>query len=712
MATKTAGREYRKGRSILTRRDVERIAEVYDGQTGTIDALVRRYRVPRYSIIRAAKAGGYRSKRNRKIWTPADDDYLRQNWGRLHAEEIADHLGCSVCACTLRKKRLGISTRNFEDLSIRDLEELTRIDHRQWHGFIERKWLRAWQQPRRCDAPPVTRVPIDELHAFLRAHPDVFDYAGANSYVRGVLELNTLPTAPRFKRLTCRSEVWTDGMRDTPVGPKVHHGDVQVRPLRHSYGMASCGASGGTSFWAPTYEVSPSCPRCGCKVSRFSEGIYSDEDPGQGETIALLAAKLGLAWKDGALVDSDGQQVKDDALLKYVFSTRRQAGKAFRVFSRLLENGLSVCPTHPISEERLLPDITGIRLRDNQKQAFELLRATGHIGDYSPPSMGKSTFGVYVLTRLAGRHVVFVPTEVLREQWVKALRRMTPGARVRRVWKPSHTEVAVLDHDGAVRCVVDIYNYRTAHEFKDEKYVAAIFDESHRLPGNSAHRLVLINHEFRISMTASPYREDGRERAIQRFAGTSIGGDWRPYRASGQIADVPVRVLVVNDLDEKFDALRSLVKNGRVLVFCEALADGRRVERELGIPFVYGNSKRKLDSVMDERVLAISKIGDCGLSLPEVNRVVELSFHGGARAQSLQRYGRLLHGRDGVEHTVLMTLRELSLYAKRLTALESHGCRIRIQLYTGTRGRRPETTPASLAKGSDNPWMRLLGMAA
>jgi DNA excision repair protein ERCC-3 len=506
--------------------------------------------------------------------------------------------------------------------------------------------------------------------------------------------------------------VWTDGVRDTPVGPKVHHGDVQLRPVRHTYDMASCGATGGTSFWTPVYEVSPSCPRCGCKVSRFSEGTYSDEDPGQGETLTVLAAKLGLAWNDGYFVDAEGHRVTDEALLRYVFSTKRQAGQAFRVFSKLLENGLSLCPTRTIKAERLLPDITGIRLRDHQKEAFALLQSTGHIGDYSPPSMGKSTFGVYVLSRLAGRHVVFVPSDVLRDQWVKVLRRMTPGVRVRRMWKPSHTEVTVLDRDGLTRCVVDIFNYRTAHDFKDSSYVAAIFDESHRLPGNSAHRLVLINHEFRISMTASPYREDGRERAIQRFAGTSIGGDWRQYRDSGQIADVPVRVLVVNDLDEKFDALRSLVKHGRVLVFCEALADGRRVEKELGIPFVYGGSKRRLESVVNERVVAISKIGDCGLSLPELNRVVELSFHGGARAQSLQRYGRLLHGRDGVEHTVLMTLQELSLYAKRLTALEERGCRIRIQLYTATRGRRPETTPAGLTKGNDNPWMKLLGMAA
>jgi hypothetical protein len=550
------------------------------------------------------------------------------------------------------------------------------------------------------------------LHEFLRAHPDVFDYAHANAYVRGVLELYRLPTAPRFKRLTCRSEVWTDAERATPVGPQVHHGDVKLRQLRHTYALESCGAVGGTSFWAAIYESSPSCPRCGCKVSRFSEGVYSDDEPGEGETLNVIAGKLGLAWKDGCFVDADGHKVTDDALLRYVFSTRRNAGKAFRVFSKLLENGLSVCPARPITSERLLPDITGIRLRDHQKEAFALLRSRGHIGDYSPPSMGKSTFGVYVLTRLAGRHVVFVPTQVLRDQWVKALRRLAPAVRVRRAWKPSHVEVTVLDRSGEVRCVVDIYNYRTAHDFKEERYVTAIFDESHRLPGNSAHRLVLINHEYRISITASPFREDGRERAIQRLAGTSIGGDWRKYRNAGQIADVPVRVLVVNDLDEKFDALRSLVKQGRVLVFCEALADGRRVERELGIPFVYGGSKKRLETVMGERVVAISKIGDCGLSLPELNRVVELSFHGGARAQSLQRYGRLLHGRDGVEHTVLMTLRELSLYAKRLTALEERGCRIRIQLYTGTRGRRPETTPALLAKGTDNPWMQLLGMAA
>jgi len=711
MSTKFPPRKYRRGRALLSRRDVERIAAAYDGSSNTIDDLVKRYRVPRHAIARAAKIGGYRTRRKRKEWTPADDAYLRAHWGRVPTDEIAARLECTVCSASLRKKRLGISTRDFNDWTITDLERLTRIDHRAWNLFVERKWLQVWFQPR-TGASPVTRISIDSLHSFLRAHPDVFDYGRASAYVRGVLELNNLPPPPRFKRLLCRSKVWTDGERDTPIGPKVHHGNVQLQSLRHQFSMDNCDTAGGTSFWSPIYEMSPSCPRCGCKVSRFSDGIYTDDDPGEGDTLNAIASKLGLAWRDGVFVDATGQAIQDELLLRYVFSTRRNAGRAFRVFSKLLEHGLSLCPTTPLTPERLLPDITGIELRAHQLDAFALLQRSGHIGDYSPPSTGKSTFGAYVLTRLAGRHVVFVPTAVLRDQWIRALRRYAPRVTVRQRWKPSSTEVTIFDRAGEVRCVVDLFNYRTGHDFAKERYVMALFDESHRLPGNRAHRLVLIEHEFRVLITASPFREDGREGAIRRLAGESIGGDWAEYRKRGQIADVPVRVLVVNDLDEKFEALRALVKHGRVLVFCEALEDGRRVERELGIPFVHGSSKRRLDSVTDERVVAISKIGDCGLSMPELNRVVELSFHGGARAQSLQRYGRLLHGRNGVEHTVLMTLRELSLYSKRLTALEERGCQIRIQLYTAARGRRPETTPTKLASGSDYPWSMLLGMAA
>jgi hypothetical protein len=104
--------------------------------------------------------GGYKTKRQRKSWTEAENTYLRDHWGRTPAEEIAAALGRTLGTVQLQKKRLGISTRYFDDWTIRDLEDREYglgIDHRLLHCFISRGWLRAWEQPR-SGAVPVTRA--------------------------------------------------------------------------------------------------------------------------------------------------------------------------------------------------------------------------------------------------------------------------------------------------------------------------------------------------------------------------------------------------------------------------------------------------------------------------------------------------------------------------------------------------------------------------
>jgi hypothetical protein len=252
-------------RTFLSKEIIKQIAKVYDGQTHTIDALVKRYCLERHQVSRAARRGGYKTKRQRKSWTEAENSYLRDHWGRTPAEEIATALGRTLVSVQLQKKRLGISTRDFDDWTIRDLEDREYglgIDHRVLHRFINRGWLRAWQQPR-SGAVPVTRVSIDNLHRFLTEHPEVVNPTKVTRHARGLLELEKLPPPPRYKLLTCRSESWQDQIKPTPVGPKVHHGDVRVADKHHTFEFKSCAAVGGTDFWAPTYVESPHCPRCG-----------------------------------------------------------------------------------------------------------------------------------------------------------------------------------------------------------------------------------------------------------------------------------------------------------------------------------------------------------------------------------------------------------------------------------------------------------------
>lgn len=702
---------------ILSEAQLKAIAAVYDGQTETIERLVKRYGVKRHNIVAAAKRGGYKTARKRNKWTAEKDRFLRENWGRKGIDEIARSVGATATACRLRAKRLKVSSRNFDDPTVLDLENLTKVDHRQWHFYRDMGWLVAWEQPR-AKGTPIVRVTREELHSLLRRKPEILDYRNASARARAALELDSLPEPPKSKRVTCNSEAWTDNKKLTPVGPRHTGSAMALEPRNHTFSLKSCSEEGGTSFWVPLYASDISCPRCGCKVSRYSEGKgeYSEvEQNGTEDVMAALAGKLGLRWTGEGLVDRTGAAVRDERLLAAVFDGNRSGGRAFGVFQRLLSAGLNLQRLTPVPEELWLPDITGMQLKADQQQAFDEFCATGRIGVHIPPGRGKSTLARHILSRLPGDHVVFVHTKLILDDWVEAFKALPVRVSVKTIARTNlHTEVTLFDRGGQVRCRVEIFNYRTECTFDAKTYRVRVFDESHFLPGRHAVRLLYkVKAEYQLSLTATPMREDKRSGMIEVISARSIGGDWGTYRDNKEIPDVPVQVLVVEDLDAKIAAaVKELDPTQRTLIFSDSLAVGHKVAAALGVPFVHYGTKDKLATVRANRVVVLSRTGDCGISVNDVEHVIEVTFQCGGRAQSLQRHGRLLHSQSARRHTVLMTRDEVSLYFKRLTILEKKGCRVSLKLMSGQRGRPPVITPIKAWERRPSLWCDILSLAA
>lgn len=656
------------------------IARRYDGTSEVISALCGEFGLLRHNVHRIAKAAGYRTTKQRKAWDEKENEYLRQHWHRSSPDTIATHLGRSVQSVVLQKKRIGIGRYDGDDLTIHDLEAATKVDHRQWHEFIERGWLKAWAKPRLNGATPITRVTINHLKTFLTDHPEVINFATAGSYLRALLEVHTLPEPPRYKLVSCQSDSWQSGAKATPVGAKFHHGTVTLEDRHHEYSLDSCATVGGTDFWQPIHEVSPCCPRCGCKVSRYSErAVYRDDTPDEGETVAIIAAKIGLKWSEGAFRNEDGEAITQDQLLSYVFSSKRSPGKAVRVFQRLLEKGMSVISNNPVDPTRLLPNLLSYDLHEHQKETFANFLSSGALAVGWWPGWGKCFFGAIALTRLAGQHIVFAHNGTVLETWLAHLQRYAPRVEIHKEWKPARTRVRVFDADNSLRCTIHFFSYMTRYAFENDAYVLAIYDESQWLPGNSSHRKALINCEYRIGLSASPYREDGRADLIGMLTGQTVGEDWNEGIEDGLLKSVPVQVWLVGSLEHKHAMLaKLLLDDKRTLIFSESIEDGQTIAARNGVPFIYSATKDRLDVVRDNKVICMSRVGDCGLDIPDLTRVVEFSFHGGSRAQSMQRYGRLLHSREESEHVVLMTHQEHERFGKRLRVLSKKGFQITV----------------------------------
>jgi hypothetical protein len=57
------------------------------------------------------------------------------------------------------------------------------------------------------------------------------------------------------------------------------------------------------------------------------------------------------------------------------------------------------------------------------------------------------------------------------------------------------------------------------------------------------------------------------------------------------------------------------------------------------IPFIYGETKDRLDVIRESQACVVSRVGDEGISLPRIERVIEVVFLYGSRMQESQRAG-------------------------------------------------------------------------
>ena len=700
---------------VFTEKQIRQILRRYDGRSETITELVKKFRCARHNIRATAFANGYCTTRKRKSWSPREDAYIKENWGRISGDEMCAALGRTYNSINLRRKRLGAwSTRDRTDsYCIRDLEQLTGIDHRYWHDFESRGWLRIFNQFGRSEVTAVC-VTTESIKALLNEHPEIYDYAHAPPTTRAAFELFSLKPAPPYKRVVCRSDSWVDGSKLTPTGFQVHHGEPRLVEKKHKYTLKSCAKLGGTGFWTAIYDMSPTCPRCGCKVSRFSEeGVFSFEDPGNVETLNHIAGKLALKFVDGKFVDAGGHRLDDADVMRYVFSTHRNPATAVTVFRKLLASGLRIIDDSPVRAEDQAPNLLGYELAPEQQRVFGEFTACGNIGIYWPPGSGKQYLGCYAMTTIRGPHRLFVHSDTIRDGWLEHLQRYAPFVTIQKRSKPTRCVVTVFEsNSGAVRSTIEIWNYRTRYSFGDSPCQIACFDEAHFLPGNHAHKLAMLNSRYRIALSATPYRGDGREALLESMTGKSLGKEWGKTNAAGrEIPRIPIKVMIVRDVEAKFAAIQQLTKrSGKTLIFSEGLADGKRIAYENGIPFVFSETKDRLPILRSNRVVCISRVGDCGLDIADLATCIEFSGLGGSRAQSLQRVGRLLHSRTARQHIVLMTAKELALFSRRLEVLEEKGFPLKIAMFRATkRGRRVAVAPSAIRQTAQSQWWQLLG---
>jgi DNA excision repair protein ERCC-3 len=304
-------------------------------------------------------------------------------------------------------------------------------------------------------------------------------------------------------------------------------------------------------------------------------------------------------------------------------------------------------------------------LRDYQKEAWQMFLKFSHIGVFYPYGAGKSMLGLYAIAKVKGLKLIVVPSLTLKEQWEKRIKEM--------LTRVSNDEYMIVAYHSATKDWV-----------RRKEYSLVIFDEVHHLPANVFSLFSFIPRKYTIGLSGSPYREDGRTELIFALTGYPIGGNWSYFWKAGIVKKPRVVVIVVKTFDDKvFELSRLLEEKAVTIIYCDSISKGKLISGKFKCQFVFSETRERLKQIEkaldSEGYVVLSRVGDEGISLPEIQRIIEFDFLFGSRRQESQRVGRLFHATEEGEHYVLMTLDEFTGYKKRLYALMEKGIDVEVQ---------------------------------
>lgn len=367
----------------------------------------------------------------------------------------------------------------------------------------------------------------------------------------------------------------------------------------------------------------------------------------EGEELHGSKEALDTAWQKYRpfLHDRDEKRIKVNSK------------RAFDLIASLVKDGVLPFSIKPIDPADLTERKCDFELRDYQKQAWNALLQYSAIGVYYPPGTGKTIIGLWVMTHLKPPHLIAVPTKLLQEQWIERI-------QVHTDLKPD--EYDVLTYQAAIK------------KGAAKKYTAFIIDEVHHQPANYFIKMALIKRKYTIGLSATPFREDGREEYIFALTGKPIGLSWEYFKKLNIIKSPTCHVWIVKNLEAKLHRLEALLQEDkRTIIFSDSIEMGKTIEARFKVPFVSGETKNNMDTILANRTVIVSRVGDEGMSLPDIERVIEVSWLGGSRRQELQRTTRLLHSQtEEQENHVLMTLDEYLRDRKRLFSIMDKGFKI------------------------------------
>ncbi len=365
-----------------------------------------------------------------------------------------------------------------------------------------------------------------------------------------------------------------------------------------------------------------------------------------------------------------------------------------RVKVELIKMGFPVDDRIPLNKgEHVEIRLKGsFKARDYQEDAVKSLLGHGESGTgfgtvVLPCGSGKTIVGILAMSKLSTRTLILCPNVQSVHQWINELK--------------SKTEIdpsLIGEYSGDIKEIkpitvstYQILTYRKPGEedylhfslLRDGKWGFIIYDEVHMLPAPVFRITAELQSVYRLGLTATLIREDGREDEVFSLVGPKrFDTPWSELSERGYIANaycheirVPLkeeeeikyalaskrekyRIASVNG--NKMDIIDFLVKkhsDDSIIVIGQYIEQLEEIKKRFGWPIVTGKTSNKArDEIYQKfrnreiRVLIVSKVANFAIDLPDCSVAIQVSGTFGSRQEEAQRLGRILRPKEKESH--------------------------------------------------------------
>lgn len=372
------------------------------------------------------------------------------------------------------------------------------------------------------------------------------------------------------------------------------------------------------------------------------------------------------------------------------------------------------------------------QVRDYQRLAAQSFWDGGSGVVVLPCGAGKTVVGAQAMALAKSTTLILVSNTVSARQWrEELLARTTLQASEIGEYSGEKKEikpVTIATYQVVTRKTGG--EYRALELFDSRDWGLIIYDEVHLLPAPVFRMTSELQSRRRLGLTATLVREDGRESDVFSLIGPKrFEVPWKELEQAGHIATaecVEVRVTLPNTermayavadtreryrlaacTPEKLRVVETLVRihaGVPTLVIGGFLDQLDEVADRLGVPLITGRTSnaRRERAFAEFRegkipVLAVSKVANFSVDLPQAAVSIQLSGTFGSRQEEAQRLGRLLRPKkDGsAVHFYTVVTRdtldaEYAAHRQRFLAEQGYAYRIMDASDLMSRGEQPQ----------------------